>query len=199
MRRLTGLIILFSIITGNVHSQVKTKRIEFDTVVSGEGGYFHFHIDNTQIRYPNNGGKRNNFGEVSIINGVESEREKMREEERRAIEYYIDSMKVVLFTNTMGLSESEATVFWPEYESYQNKLNEILAKRRDANAKLCDPFRKYKNREYLAFVDMDVKSYREEAVLREQYSGKFKTILGDKFYLFYRAEYLFIRWIYSNF
>jgi hypothetical protein len=107
-------------------------------------------------------------------------------------------MKVVLFTNIMGLSESEADVFWPAYESYQNKLNKITEKRREANAKLCDPFGKYKIKEYLTFVDMEVKSYREEAVLIEQYSEKFKAVLGNKIYLLYRAESLFTRWVLSN-
>jgi hypothetical protein len=173
MRRLTGLIILFSIIAVNVHSQGRPERTEFDTVFRG-GGYLYFHMDNTQAGYSGSNTKKNNFSGASIINSIESERKKMMEEERRAIEYYIDSMKVVLFTNTMGLSESEAAVFWPAYENYQNKLNEILEKRRDANAKLCDPFRKYKSREYLAFVNTEVKSYKEEAMLREQFSEKFK-------------------------
>ncbi|MDR1581997.1 MAG: hypothetical protein LBS55_01860 [Prevotellaceae bacterium] len=199
MKNLIGLITLFSIAVGNAHSQVKMEQsIVFDTVFN-DGGYFHFHMNNTQIGFPSNKSNQNNFNSVSIINRAESERQRLVEEERRAIEYYIDSMKIVLFTNTMGLTKSEGTVFWPEYENYQNKLDKIREKRRDANAKLCDPFRKYKIKEYLAFVDIEVKTYRDEALLREQYFEKFKTILGDKFYLFYRAEYLFMRWIYSNF
>jgi hypothetical protein len=158
-------------------------------------------MGNTQTGYPNSGvnktsSNKNVFG--SIINSAEEERKRI-EDERRAIEYYIDSMRVVLFTNIMELTESEAAVFWPAYKVYQDQLNKILDHRPDANAKLCDPFGKYKIREYAAFVDIEVKSYREEALLREQYSAKFKEILGEKYHLFYRAEYLFIKWIYSNF
>jgi hypothetical protein len=199
MKNLIGLIALFSISVGNAHSQVTNERVEFDTVING--GHFHFHMNNTQIGFSksNRHNKNSNFNGVSILNDVESERQRSLEDERRAIEKYIDSMRVVLFTNIMELTESEASGFWPEYKNYQSKLDKIQEKRRDANAKVCDPFRKYKVREYQAFVDIEVKSYREEALLREQYAEKFKNILGSKAYLLYRAEYLFMRWIYSNF
>jgi transcription initiation factor IIE alpha subunit len=193
MKKVIGLLIaLVSIVVGNAHSQ--TMRIEFDTIING--GYFHFHMNNTQVGYSNSKTNRNVYG--SIINSLEDERKK-KEDERRAIENYIDSMRVVLFTRIMELTELEAAVFWPAYEIYQDKLDKILEKRREANTKLCDPLKKYKNREYLVCVDIEVKSYREEALLREQYAEKFKNILGEKIYLFYRAENLFIRWIYSTF
>ncbi|MDR1594466.1 MAG: hypothetical protein LBS43_08300 [Prevotellaceae bacterium] len=199
MRNLMGLITLLSITVGNVHSQVRTERIEFDTVFNDGSGYFHFHIDNMEIGgRQNTKSQKNGFGGTSIINNIEAERQRL-EEDRRALERYIDSVKVILFTNTMGLTQSEAVIFWPKYESYQKKLDKIHEKRREANAKMCDPFRSYKIKEYQALVDVEVKSYREEAMLREQYAEEFKTILGSKLYLLYRAEHLFARWIYSNF
>jgi hypothetical protein len=177
---------------GNAHSQIRSERIEFDTVI--DGGYFRFRMNNTHIE----GTNKNDFDKGGIINTFESERKRM-EKERRAFEEYIDSMRVVLFTNVLGISKEESAVFWPTYNGYQNRLNKILEKRKEASDKLCDPFKKYKIKEYAAFVDMEVKSYREEALLREQYAEKFKAILGENFYLLYRAEYLFIRWIYSSF
>jgi hypothetical protein len=195
MRNLIGLITLLSITVSNAHAQVRTERIEFDTVF--DGGYFHFHMD-TQGRL-NNNSRNSGFGEVSIINNVEAEHQRLIEEERRAIAKYIDSRRVVFFTNIIELTASEAAVFWPEYENYQQKLDKIQEKRGEANAKMCDPFRKYKIKEYQAFVDVEVKSYREEAQLREQYAAKFKDVLGSKLYLLYRAEYLFRKWIYSTF
>jgi hypothetical protein len=198
MKNIIGLITLFSIAVGDAHAQVVRDRIDFDTVF--DGGYFHFHIDNMQVGHPDNSNnrnrKRNNFDGVSIFD-IESERQKL-EEERRMIEKYIDSMRVVMFTNIMGLTESEATVFWPEYENYQSKLNKIREKRKDANTKMCDPFRKYKIREYQTFVDIEVRSHREEAQVIEQYAEKFKEILGNKFYLLYRAEYMFNRWFFNS-
>jgi hypothetical protein len=197
MRNLIGLITLFSIAVGDVYSQSNTERIiNFDTVF--DGGYIHFHMDNMQVKRQNRNSQKNNFNEVNIFNSIESERQKLEEERLRMIERYIDSMKVVLFTNIMELTKSEAADFWPVYEIYQRKLNKIQEKRKEANAKMCDPFSKYKIREYQTFVDIEVKSYKEEALVIEQYAEKFKEILGSKFYLLYRAEYMFRRWVFSN-
>ncbi|MDR0725846.1 MAG: hypothetical protein LBF59_07570 [Prevotellaceae bacterium] len=197
MRKIIGLITIFSIAVGNVHSQIKTERIDIDTII--DGGYFHFQMkETTRFGTSANVNNRNNYNDISIFSSAEDER-KRKEEERRAVEEYIDSMRVILFTNVIELTKTEAAVFWPAYENYQSKLDKILKKRSEANSKLCDPFKKYKIKEYIACVDIEVNSYKEEALLREQYAEKFKTILGEKFYLLYRAEYLFIRWVYSTF
>ncbi|MDR1582762.1 MAG: hypothetical protein LBS55_05810 [Prevotellaceae bacterium] len=193
MRNLIGLITLFSIAVSDAYSQVKREQIVFDTVF--EGGYFRFRMDNMQVGPSNNRNQKNNLGNVNIIE-LENQR---REEDLRAVERYIDSIKVVMFTNTMGLTKSEAAVFWPTYENYQSKLNKIHEKRKEANAKVCDPFRRFTDREYQAFVNTEVKSYKEEALLREQYAEEFKKILGDKLYLLFRAEHLFRRWVFSAF
>jgi hypothetical protein len=195
MKRIIGLITIFSVAVGGVYSQTKSsERIEFDTIING--GHFYFHFDKTtQLGPPV---KRGTFDNVSIFSSAENERKRI-EEERRAIEDYIDSTRVILFTNIIELTASEAIVFWPVYKNYQEKLDKISEKRREANSKLSDPFRRYKIKEYMAFVNTEVNSYKEEAQLREQYAEKFKTILGEKFYLLYRAEYMFLRWILSTF
>ncbi|MDR2026394.1 MAG: hypothetical protein LBQ01_02395 [Prevotellaceae bacterium] len=202
MKNLIGLLTLLSVTVGNAYSQTESKRrerIEFDTVIGIGGGRFHFHLDMDNAPIGGSGKNANgNYNNAKAINNLESE-QKRREKEWRAIEEYIDSMRVVLFNNFLGITKEKAVVFWPAYNDYRNRLNRIMEKRKEASDKLCDPFRKYKIKEYAAFVDMEVKSYMEEALLREQYAEKFKTILGESYYLFYRAEYLFIKWIYSNF
>ncbi|MDR2383422.1 MAG: hypothetical protein LBD76_06010 [Prevotellaceae bacterium] len=197
MKRIIGLITIFSIAIGNVYSQTKSKHIEFDTIING--GHFYFQMkEMTRSGTSANVNNRSNYNDIGIFNSAEEER-KRKEEEWRAVEDYIDSMRVILFTNIIELTKAEASVFWPAYDNYQSKLDKILKKRSEANSKLCDPFVRYKIKEYIACVDIEVNSYKEEALLREQYAEKFKKILGDKFYLLYRAENLFIRWVYSTF
>jgi hypothetical protein len=191
MKKVIGLITIFSIAVGNVYSQMKSESIEFDTII--DGGHFHF---GAQFRLPANNKSDYN---TSIFSKAEEEQRKRIEEEQRIIYEIIDSMRVVLFTNVIELTKSEAAVFWPAYEIYQDKRDKIVKKRTEANSKLCDPFVRYKIKEYITFVNIEVNSYKEEAQLREQYAEKFKNILGEKFYLLYRAEYLFNRWIYSTF
>jgi hypothetical protein len=193
MKNLIGLITLFSITVGDAHAQ-NTRERSSDTVFF-KGEYIEF---NMHIGYPDNNNRKNNFDEVSIFSDIESERQKMEKERLLMIERYIDSMKVVMFTKIMELTESEAAVFWPEYENYQGKLKKILIKRKEANDKMCDIFRKYKIKEYQTFVDIEVKSYKEEAQVIEQYAEKFKEILGNKFYLLYRAEHIFNKWFFST-
>jgi hypothetical protein len=196
MKNLIGLVTLFGITVGSAYSQVESKHVEIDTIIGG--GYFHFRMD-THVTYPSDKKNSNNsntgyFDNASIIN---SER-KQRSIALQEIENYVDSMRVVFFTNILGLTEKEATVFWPAYNDYLHKLNKILDRRSDVSAKLRDPFRNYKTGEYATFVDMELELYKEEILLREQYAGKFKAILGENFYLVYRAEQLFNRWIYTN-
>jgi hypothetical protein len=190
MRNLISLVALFSITIGNVYSQIHSER--FDTIIDIDGGSFHFHYNSTQI-----GTVDSKSNCTSIINSAENERK--IEERQRMIKHFIDSTRMVLFTKTMELTKSEATVFWPVYKDYQDKLDKIVEKRKIANTKLCDPYVKYDNREYLACINIDIKSYKEEALLKEQYFEKFKTILNNKLHLLYRAEYMFTKWIYSTF
>ncbi|MDR2286135.1 MAG: hypothetical protein LBE04_01470 [Prevotellaceae bacterium] len=191
MKNLIGLITLFSITVGDTYAQ-NTRDRNSDTV------FFNFIEFDLHVGYPDNNSRKNNFEEVNIFNDIESERQREEKERLRMIEKYIDSMKVVMFTKIMELTESEAAVFWPEYKNYQGKLKKILIKRKEANDKMCNIFRKYKIREYQSFVDIEVKSHKEEALVIEQYAEKFKEILGNKFYLLYRAEHIFNRWFFNT-
>jgi hypothetical protein len=193
MKNLIGLVTLLGITVGNVYSQVESKHVEIDTIV-GEG-HFYFRMD-THVTYPSNNKNSNRryFDNASIIKKIEQEQER-KSMELQEIENYIDSMRVVFFTNVLGLTEKEATIFWPAYNDYLHKFDKILERRTDISIKLRDPFRNYSTGEYATFVDIELKLYKEEALLREQYAGKFKAILGANFYLVYRAEQLFTRWI----
>ncbi|MDR3266871.1 MAG: hypothetical protein LBT24_04790 [Tannerella sp.] len=185
MRNLIGLITLFGLTMGNVYSQTRVEHAEIDTVINGGHLQFFMHSTSTNVKnqsFPFN---------ITIFNSAEEERKRREEEHRRIIEY-IDSMKVILFTNVIGLTSSEASVFWTTYNDYQSKLDEIQNKRGEMNDKLCDPFGKYTNIEYSNFAHIKVKSYKDEAFVMEKYEAKFRELLGKKYYLLYRAEHLFM-------
>ncbi|MDR3245109.1 MAG: hypothetical protein LBT50_01600 [Prevotellaceae bacterium] len=186
MRNLIGLIALLGFSVGDLCSQIRATERK-DTVIDG---YF-FWMQQTST-------SAKSVGNANILNSSEEER-KIREENRRLLEEYIDSVRVRSFTNVLGLTESEASVFWPAYNEYQYRLDKIQKKRQNATDKICDPFGKYKKSEYAIFVDTEVKSHKEEALLIEKYAEKFKTILGEKYYLLYRAEYQFMRWLLREF
>jgi hypothetical protein len=185
MRNLIGLITLFGLTVGNVYSQTKTERAVIDTVINGEHLYF-------QMRSTTSSNVNNQSFPFNITVFNAEEERKRREEEYRLMIEYIDSMRVRLFTNVIGLTESEAAIFLPAYNDYQSKLNEIQNKRGEMNYKLCNPFGKYTNIEYSNFAHTKVKSYKDEALVMEKYEVKFKEILGKKYYLLYRAEHLFM-------
>jgi hypothetical protein len=171
-----------------------------DTLIDGGRFYFHFKMDNTNISHnithPSSK-KSENSSNTSIISAAEVERKNKRMQQK--FDAHIDSMRVVFFTNVIGFTEAKAAVFWPVYNDYKYKLEEILNRRKEARDKLCNFFTNYKTKEYTAFIDIELKSCKEEALLREQYAGKFKTILGDDLYLLYRAEHLFLRWILTSY
>jgi rRNA maturation protein Nop10 len=191
MRNLIGLIALlgFSVVDLYSQTRIMERKREADSVITTG---FYFWMQGTETVTQNAGGKAN------IFKSSEEER-RIREEERRLLEEYIDSIRVISFTNVLGLTESEAVVFWPAYNEYQYRLDKIQKKRQDATDKICDPYGKYRKSEYAIFVDTEVKSHKEEALLIEKYAEKFKTILGEKYYLLFRAEYQFLRWLLREF
>jgi hypothetical protein len=198
MKNLIGLITLFGITAGNVYSQAESVRekIVIDTLIDGGHFYFHFKMDNSSITYPDNAKKNENYSNINIISSAEVERKNKKIQQE--FDARIDTMRVYYFTKVIGFTEAKAAVFWPVYNEYKSKLDKILEQRQDARYKLCDFLTNYKPKDYAAFIDIEIKSCKEEAMLREQYAGKFRTILGDDLYLLYRAEHLFLRWILTS-
>ena len=106
------------------------------------------------------------FGVSTYAQGIESEKLDR-----------INAQKVAFFTQHLQLSTAEAEIFWPVYNEYQQKRNEIQIARREShkNYTLYKGTLSDKEIEKIAdeFVELSIK----EADLLAGYHNKFKEIL----------------------
>jgi hypothetical protein len=92
----------------------------------------------------------------------------------------IQADKKLLVAENMQLSEAEAKVFWPVYESYQKDLNKII----ELTKKLIDDYAK----NYQTMTDAKAKKLindmivieNERLKLRKTYLPKFRKVLSEK-------------------
>ena len=101
----------------------------------------------------------------------------------------IKTDKKLLIATNMQLTESEATAFWPVYESYQAELGKL----RDREIKLIEKFAA----NYETMSDDAAKSLLDDSMsidmdhqkLRQSYLAKFRGILSDtKVARYYQLE-----------
>jgi hypothetical protein len=92
----------------------------------------------------------------------------------------IQADKKLLVAENMQLSEAEAKVFWPVYESYQKDLNKII----ELTKKLIDDYAK----NYQTMTDATAKKLLNDMIvienerlkLRKTYLPKFRKVLSEK-------------------
>lgn len=97
--------------------------------------------------------------------------------------------RIALFTEVIGLTSDEAQRFWPVYNEYSAKKDEILANRRVLVEKIRDAHQQYSSREAETYAADYVNSSKLESDLSQDYFRRFKLILPpSKLLLLYRAE-----------
>lgn len=92
----------------------------------------------------------------------------------------IDAMKIAYITKELNLTPDEAQQFWPVYNQYNDKLQEMRKKRMDAYKETKENIDKLSDKEVEAVIDNDLVSRQKELDLRKEYEAKFKTLLPIK-------------------
>ena len=134
--------------------------------------------------------------QIALPLSYREEAERRRKEEEARFNKMINDKRKEAFENIIGMTEAESAQFWPVYNEYDRKLNEIIAKRQTAVEKLNNIYSLLTEEQANVWADVYVNSFDEEASLMKQYRSKFKAILGRKKLPFlYRAEYQFKEWI----
>lgn len=104
----------------------------------------------------------------------------------------IKAQKVAFITQKVGLSVSEAQAFWPLYNEYEKKRDEITDEQRKIFKN--DKIDTYTDKEAELISDKYVDYEIQEANLLKEYYVKFKTVLPPKKVLnIYMAEKEFHR------
>ncbi|MFW5758173.1 MAG: hypothetical protein ACOCYO_05775 [Bacteroidota bacterium] len=100
----------------------------------------------------------------------------------------LESQRVSFITRELNLSVEEAQIFWPVYNDYQKKRNELMIKHRTERATI-DNLEKLKEEELYEIANSEVENMEEMTALRREYHNKFMEILPVlKVVKLYQAE-----------
>jgi hypothetical protein len=106
------------------------------------------------------------------------------------------SQKVAFITNKLKLTVAESQKFWPVYNEYQQKRDEIIVGRKQISAKYKLKASQYTEDELDKLSDEFIQSQIKESNLMAEYHSKFKEALGvRKTFEFYMAEEQFKVWL----
>lgn len=89
----------------------------------------------------------------------------------------IQAEKIAFFTEKMNITPSEATVFWPMYNEYQEKKHEINKRKNSVLTYYKTNQENLNEPEIKRLTDRYVSYQQEEAKLLETYTSRFKEIL----------------------
>lgn len=106
----------------------------------------------------------------------------------------IEAMKIAFLTKKLDLSPEEAQQFWPVYNQYTDKLQEIRKKRRMDNKEAKHNFDEMSDKDVEQAVDNEIVFRQKELDLQKEYHSKFKAVLPiKKVAKLYQAEEQFKR------
>lgn len=92
----------------------------------------------------------------------------------------MQAQRVAFITNNLNLTPDEAKVFWPVYNEYETKRQEIVKTFRQQNqAKRVDPDQ-LSEKEALELADNQIIEAQKLLDLRKEYHIKFKQVLPAK-------------------
>jgi hypothetical protein len=106
----------------------------------------------------------------------------------------IESMKIAFLTKKLNLTPEEAQLFWPVYNQYTDKLNELRRKRRMENKEAKHNVDEMSDKEVEQTVDNEIVFRQKELDIQKEYHTKFKAVLPiKKVAKLYQAEEQFKR------
>ena len=92
----------------------------------------------------------------------------------------IESLKVAFITNKLDLTPEEAQQFWPVYNQYSDKVQELRKKRRLESKEAKHNFDQMSDKEMEQAVDNDLIFRQKEIEVQKEYHVKFKSVLPIK-------------------
>lgn len=104
----------------------------------------------------------------------------------------VRAQKVAFLTQKMNLTPEEAQVFWPVYNEFAEKKENINKRKRDVMLELKKDWENATDKQKESVADQMIAFRMEEAQLDQSYHKKFKSVLPiDKVLKLYNAEHQF--------
>ena len=99
--------------------------------------------------------------------------------QRQERQEQMEARRISFITRELSLTPTEAKAFWPVYNEYHNKRNEMM-RRHQAQRLQLDNLDRLSEQELLEIADAEITNMEEMAALRREYHEKFKEILPLK-------------------
>lgn len=106
----------------------------------------------------------------------------------------MEAMRIAFLTQKLDLSPEEAQKFWPVYNEFQKKREEIHKKRREEVKSAKENFDSLSDKQVEKIVDDEMAFRQKNLDLEKEYHSKFKSVLPiKKVAKLYHAEDMFAR------
>ncbi|MBI4931725.1 MAG: hypothetical protein HY841_13225 [Bacteroidetes bacterium] len=106
----------------------------------------------------------------------------------------VEAMRIGFLTQKLDLTPDEAQKFWPVYNEFQKKREEIHKKRREEIKNAKENIDSLSDKQIEALVDGEMAFRQKNLDLEKEYHAKFKSVLPiKKVAKLYRAEDMFAR------
>ncbi len=92
----------------------------------------------------------------------------------------IETLKIGFLTKRLDLTPEEAQKFWPVYNQFSDKLQDIRKKRREDFRDAKQKFEDLSDKEMEQAVDTDMANRQKELDIQKEYHAKFKAVLPIK-------------------
>ena len=101
----------------------------------------------------------------------------------------MESMRIAFLTQKLDLTPEEAQKFWPVYNEYQKKKEELHNKRKAETKGLKQNIDSLSDKQIEAIIDGEMAFRQKNVDLEKEYHGKFKSVLPvRKVAKLYKAE-----------
>lgn len=133
-------------------------------------------------------------GQMTYAQRGERPERQQRDERKEAIE----ARRISYITRKLSLSPEDAKVFWPIYNEYTRKIDEISERYSEMRDAMPDP-EDMTEEEAARYIEAEVKRFEESAALRREYTDKLLEAVSVKqVALLFHAERGFNRMLFRE-
>lgn len=101
----------------------------------------------------------------------------------------VEAMHIAFLTNKLDLTPEEAQKFWPVYNEFQKKREELNVKRKQDKKSMRHGIDSLSDKQVEALVDAEIAFRQKNLDMEKEYHAKFKSILPiKKVAKLYKAE-----------
>lgn len=114
-------------------------------------------------------------GQLTYAQHGERPGRQQRDERKEAIE----ARRISYITRKLSLNPEDAKVFWPIYNEYTHKIDQISERYREKRDAMPDPEDMTED-EAARFIDAEITRFEESAALRREYTEKMLEVVSVK-------------------